>query len=225
MSLMRLAAIFALALSLRAQSAEPKTAEQVYKNIVQLKAIPAEQVGPAMQFIAAALGVECTFCHVQGKMEADDKPAKKTARAMMAMTANINKESFGGRLQVTCNSCHRGSARPVAVPTVLESDTSPRPAATPAPASAAGAPTADQIIEKYVAAVGGADAMRKTTSRDMKGTLIANGSESPIELITKAPNKRISISRMGNGESFTAFDGAVGWLGNTGRPAREMSAA
>src|ERR1051326_3656195 len=92
-----------------------KPAEQVYKNIVELKGIPADQVGPAMQFIAASLGVNCEFCHVQGKFEADDKGAKKTARNMIAMQNMINKNSFGGRTQVTCNTCHRGAARPVAV--------------------------------------------------------------------------------------------------------------
>jgi photosynthetic reaction center cytochrome c subunit len=30
---------------------------------------------------------------------------------------------------------------------------------------------------------------------------------------------------MGGTDSYTAFDGSVGWLGSTGRPAREMSAA
>src|ERR1051326_6061646 len=80
-----------------AQPAESKTAEQVYKNITQLKGTPADQLGPAMQFIAASLGVDCTFCHVQGKMEADDKGPKRTARSMMAMTAAINKDSFEGR--------------------------------------------------------------------------------------------------------------------------------
>ena len=56
----------------------------------------------------------------------------------------------------------------------------------------------------------------------MKGTIVAGGNETPIELFTKAPNKRISIS---NGQSYTAFDGTSGWMGNSGRPAREMSAA
>jgi hypothetical protein len=55
----------------------------------------------------------------------------------------------------------------------------------------------------------------------MTGTIQTGGSETPIELFTKAPNKRISIS---NGQSFTAFDGTAGWMGSTGRPAREMSA-
>jgi photosynthetic reaction center cytochrome c subunit len=212
------------ALPMRAQgAAASKPAEEVYKNIVQLKGTPADQLGPAMTFMASSLGVECAFCHVQGKMEADDKGAKKTAREMMAMQAAINKESFRGQLQVTCFSCHRGALRPVNSPPVLDSDAPARPAATPMAPGAPGAAavTADQIIEKYVAALGGADAIKKVTSRVMKGTILAGGSESPIELFTKAPNKRISIS---NGQSYTAFDGTAGWMGNTGRPAREMSA-
>jgi len=207
-----------------AQAAESKPAEQVFKNITQLKGTPADQLTPAMQFIASSLGVECTFCHVQGKMEADDKGPKKTARSMMAMTAAINKDSFGGRVQVTCYSCHRGSARPVNMPPVLESDAAPKPAAPPAPAGGTQA-TADEIVGKYVVAVGGADAIHKVTSRVMKGTILAGGSPTPIDVITKAPDKRVSISHMGGGDSFTAFDGTVGWLGTTGRPAREMSTA
>ena len=61
-----------------------------------------------MQFIAASLGVECDFCHVQGKFDSDDKPAKKTARNMIAMTLAINKNSFNSRKEVTCYTCHRG---------------------------------------------------------------------------------------------------------------------
>ena len=208
----------------RAQAAASKPAEEVYKNIVQLKGMPADQLGPAMQFMSASLGVECTFCHVAGKMDSDDKGPKRTAREMIAMQAAINKESFRGQLQVTCYSCHRGAQRPVNSPPVLDSDAAPRPAPAPmTPAASASAPvTPDQIIDKYVGALGGADAIRKITSRVMKGTIVAGGNETPIELFTKAPNKRISIS---NGQSYTAFDGTSGWMGNTGRPAREMSAA
>jgi outer membrane lipoprotein-sorting protein len=146
---------------------------------------------------------------------------------MMAMTTAINKDSFGGRLQVTCNSCHRGSERPVAVPAVLDSDAPARPGPRPSsPATTASpAPTADDIVAKYIAAVGGADAIKKITSRIEKGKILANGSETPIELFTKAPNKRISITNNPNGHSITAFDGTVGWLGTEGRSAREMSAA
>lgn len=205
------------------QTPESKTAEQVYKNITELKGTPADQFLPAMTFIAASLGVECTFCHVQGKMDLDDKRPKKIAREMIAMTAAINKNSFGGQKQVTCYSCHRGSERPVNVPPVLESDAPPHPEA-PRTAPAAGqAATADQIVEKYVAALGGSDAIRKIATKIQKGTILAGGSETPIEVITKAPNMRISITHNPNSDSFTAFDGTIGWLGNTGRPAREMS--
>ena len=86
-----------------------------------------------MQFISASLGVNCEFCHVQGKFEADDKGPKKTAREMMAMTAMINKTSFGGRQQITCNSCHNGAQRPVSTPSVLETDAPAHPATAMTP--------------------------------------------------------------------------------------------
>ena len=66
----------------------------------------------------------------------------------------------------------------------------------------------------------------KVTSRVMTGKIMVMGSETPIQLFTKAPNKRVSVTHSANGDSFTAFDGAAGgWMGSTGRPAREMSAA
>ncbi len=74
-------------------------------------------------------------------------------------------------------------------------------------------------------AVGGTEAIHKVNTRVQKGSIIVSGNESPIEVIAKAPNQRISLTHMGNGESITAFDGTTGWLGNTGRPAREMSPA
>jgi photosynthetic reaction center cytochrome c subunit len=207
-----------LALAPQMAKAQEKTAEQVFKNIVQLKGIPADQLMPTMQFISASLGVNCEFCHVRGQMDSDEKGPKKAARSMIAMQAEINKEAFRGRVQVTCNTCHRGSTRPVAIPAVLESDAAPPREEMRPPVSSP--VTADAILEKWVSAVGGADAIRKVTSRVEKGKLLAGGTETPIEVYMKAPNKRVSIS---NGQSYTAFDGTVGWMGSTGRPAREMS--
>jgi photosynthetic reaction center cytochrome c subunit len=208
-----------------AQATSAKTAEEVYKNIVQLKGTPADQLQPAMQFISASLGVDCAFWHVQGDFASDDKGPKKTARAMMAMTAMINKEAFHGRQQITCESCHRGSTRPISTPPVLEADAPPKPPTPPAPVAGTTAPTADQIVEKYTAAVGGEDAIRKVTSRQAKGVVIANGTETPIEFFMKAPNLRLSISQNPSGGSYTAFDGSAGWMGSTGHAAREMSPA
>lgn len=204
--------------------AQEKTAEQVFKNITALKGVPADQVLPAMQFMSASLGVECQFCHVQGKMELDEKKPKQTAREMIAMTNAINKNHFEGHREVTCNTCHHGAGHPAGIPPVTESDAPEHAGPPPAPA-AAPTVTADQILEKYLTAVGGADAVKKVTTRVMTGTILAGGREMPIEIYSKAPYKRVSISKMGNGMSYTAFDGTAGWLGNTGRPARDMSAA
>jgi photosynthetic reaction center cytochrome c subunit len=72
--------------------------------------------------------------------------------------------------------------------------------------------------------VGGGEAIHKITTREAKGETIVADRKSPIELYMKAPNLRVSISKMGDGESYTAFDGTAGWMGNTGREPRDMSA-
>ena len=105
-----------------------------YKNIKVLNQIPADELIPSMQFITAALGVECEFCHVDnaGKLEfeKDDKKEKKIARDMMQMMFAINKNNFEGEREVTCNTCHRGSPHPQAIPVILAE--TPKPEAAPA---------------------------------------------------------------------------------------------
>jgi photosynthetic reaction center cytochrome c subunit len=227
-TILGMAAVGVTAPAMFAQGEPVKPAEEVYKNITEMKGVPADQITPAMQFISASLGVNCEFCHVQGKPEADDKGAKRTARQMMQMTAMINKTSFNGRQQITCNSCHNGSQRPNASPTVQDSD-GPAPSAPPPPpppgAGQPAQPTVDDILAKYVSAAGGADAIKKVTSRVMKGSITAMGSTTPIEVYTKAPNLRVTITHGQNGESATAFDGKTGWMGNPAGTARAMSAA
>ncbi|HEV3038773.1 MAG TPA: c-type cytochrome [Candidatus Angelobacter sp.] len=197
-----------------------KTAEQAYKNIQVLKGTPADQMIPTMQFIANSLGVECEFCHTQGAFEKDDKKQKETARKMIQMQFAINKDNFKGERTVTCFSCHRGAHEPVGTPIISEEE--PKRVETPK-ASESGMPTADQVIDKYIQAVGGADALQKVTSRSEKGSINAGGRQMSIEVFAKAPDKRITIMHTPNGDSITAYDGRSGWLGNPGgRPPREM---
>jgi photosynthetic reaction center cytochrome c subunit len=192
----------------------PKAAGEVFKNVHVLKDIPAEELIPTMQFVSASLGVECEFCHVQRAPEKDDKKEKKTARSMMQMVAAINRDNFDGDHEVTCYSCHRGATEPIAVPAVATADAVPE---TPgAPAAVPALPSAEQLLERYLQALGGADAVKSVTSRVQKGQITGfGGRQSPIEVVAKAPNKRVSVTQMPRGESITAYDGSGGWL--TGR--------
>jgi len=209
-----------------AAPAGPKLAEEEFKNIQALKGIPAEQVMPSMQFISASLGVECEFCHVEHAFEKDDKKPKVTARKMINMMMAINKDNFEGHREVTCYSCHRGSTDPVSTPIITGEE--PRSAADegkkPGEAKVS-LPAAEQLLDKYLAAIGGSEALQKITSRVQKGTLNAfRGQHFPVEVYSKAPDKRVSVMHLQGGDSVTAFDGKQGWLSVPGR-VHTMSAA
>jgi len=203
---------------------EAQTAEQKFKNIHVLKGIPADQLIPSMQFISASLGVECEYCHVQRAMDKDDKKPKLTARKMITMMMQINADSFKSEREVTCYTCHRGSVHPVGMP-ILSAD---NPAAPPAPeeeaAAATALPSAQAILDKYLAAVGGAAALQKIKTRVQTGNIEVAGKKYPIEIYSQAPDKRASISHLPSGPSLTAFNGEAGWL-STPNGIRRMSSA
>jgi photosynthetic reaction center cytochrome c subunit len=216
-------------------SPSAKTAEQVYKNIEVLKGVPASQVIPAMQFITASLGVECTFCHVEGHLEKDDKEPKQIARDMMQMTFALNKNNFQGHRDVTCYSCHRGAPNPLTIPVVgNESHPNPAPAgagadntggadSAVAPNLPANLPTVAQLLDNYIGALGGSAAIEKITTRLEKGTTTFHGQAQTVEILTQAPDKQSIVRHMSGTESIvTTFDGQSGWSVAPGRPPREM---
>jgi photosynthetic reaction center cytochrome c subunit len=196
---------------------QSETAEQRFKNIQVLKNIPADQLIPSMQFIAASLGVECEYCHVEHANDKDDKKTKLTARKMITMMLAINRASFNGDLEVTCYTCHRGVANPVSIP-ILSADASRAPMQVHEEAGEAhpNLPSADQLLDKYLAAAGGSDALNKIKTRVQKGTIDAFGKTYPIEIYSEAPEKRISFTHPPTGTSVTAFNGEAGWLSMPG---------
>ncbi len=209
-----------------------QTAAQKYKNIKVLKDIPADQLIPSMQFITAALGVECEFCHVAnaGKLEfdKDDKDEKKTAREMMQMMFAINKNNFDGNRGVTCNTCHRGSPHPQAIPAILAEG--PKPESMEAmhdhDMDPAKLPSGAPVLAKYIQALGGEAAVDKVSTRVEKGNaLMPEGKPVPIDIYTKAPDRRASAMHTPKGDSVTAYNGQAGWIAFPGRPLREMSAS
>jgi hypothetical protein len=98
------------------------------------------------------------------------------------------------------------------------------------------APTADDIVARYVQAIGGAEALGKVTSRRATGTATVTtpgGDVSgPIEVLSKAPNKarvsiRLDLSAMGAGtvDIMQRFDGTSGTMSNSMQGDAEITGA
>jgi hypothetical protein len=83
--------------------------QQVFKNI-KFFTDNAGSMRAGMNFLSASLGVGCDHCHVVGAWEKDDKPAKDTARKMLAMVRDMRRDFAPWRF--SCTTCHRGSVKP-----------------------------------------------------------------------------------------------------------------
>jgi len=96
----------------------------------------------------------------------------------------------------------------------------------PDPKPAAALPTVDEILDKYVKAVGGKEAIEKVTSRVEKGTfeLPAFGASGTIETYAKAPNKTALVIEIGGfGKVENVFDGTKGWSSDPQSGLRELN--
>ena len=216
---------FASVLGIRlAAQAQPPMAETVFKNIQVLKGIPVDDFLNTMGIMCAALGADCADCHAGAgtdtvKWEAET-PRKLMARRMVQMMAAINRDNFSGRQVVTCWTCHRGRDRPLVMPSIdtvygtpdLSMDdliTRPFP----------GEPSPDQILDKYIQALGGAQRLANLTSFVATGTSLGFrgfGGGGQVQMFAKAPNQRATIIKFaestGRGDVVRTFDGSGGWV-------------
>ena len=218
-----------------AQAPPPPPAEKVFKDIQVLKGVPVDEFLGSMGFISNALAVNCTYCHVGdgggGWDEyAKDNPKKLMARSMIVMVNTINRTHFGGRKVVTCVTCHNGSNVPATIrklDAVYNTPTTDEPAAITR--QAPGAPSAEQVLDKYIAAIGGADRVARRTSWTAKGTYIgyAEAQTVPLEIYARAPGQLTTVIRTFNGLSTTVFDGRNAWTSipeaETPIPLRQLS--
>jgi photosynthetic reaction center cytochrome c subunit len=197
---------------------ETKVAEQVYKNIQVLKGMPAAELEPTMAFISGSLGVKCNYCHTN-PFEKDEKPTKQAARQMIKMVLDLNKGSFNGEKAVSCFTCHRGKLTPVSVPAVGQNLWQPNTTS----AKENPLPTVDEILEKYVQAVGGQQAFQRVTSRVAKGSRIgADGVLVPEDVYQKAPNKILTVTTYPDVAFSTGFNGIAGWGNSSKGGARDL---
>lgn len=206
----------------------PASADDGLRNVQVLKGV--HDVLPTMHVMRSALGVTCDYCHVAERDQyyRDDKPAKRRAREMMLMMAEINRANFGGRTVVTCNTCHRGNVHPVAVPPLGQGafeDTTHAELTPPAPP----APTAAEVLARYVKAVGGADRLAALNSRVIRMTVlrsalvsgdrganarVANrGQAVQVEALQALPDRYSYVRTIdGGAPQGLVLAGAAGWI-------------
>ncbi len=229
------------------QPAQTPAAEQTVaqegreKNIKLLGDLPASQLIPVMNYFAVSMGRRCNFCHVnnQGQWDyaSDAKPEKNTAREMIRMVLDTNKNFFKGNLEVQCYTCHRGRNNPQSVVTLPLPVPSPppgggqgRPAGAPAGPGGAGTPgaqpqgsptprptptPAEELIGKYVTAIGGQTNIDKVKSRTLTGSTTAGGNSVSFEIMQAPPNKFYIRATTGQGVIERGFDGQIGWEKST----------
>jgi len=220
-------AAFAMAGQAAAQApTKPKTAGEVFKNVTTstLKGITLDEFMGSMGVMAAALGWDCADCHEGAGTDKviweADTPRKVMARKMTEMVNVINKTNFGGVQMVTCWTCHHGRDIPATTialdnlygpPNDEHDDIIPK---DPQPQV-----TAEQVIDKYIQAVGGAQKLAGLTSFITTGTQegyvdVKGGGQ--FQIVAKAPDKRTVQVRFKDapdrGDQTRAFDGKIGWV-------------
>jgi photosynthetic reaction center cytochrome c subunit len=201
--------------------AKPQMADDVFKNIQVLKGLTVDEFIGTMGLFSAALNVCCGDCHVgaggSNPQWDKDPPRKLVARRMIQVMNNVNKANFGGAQVVTCWTCHRGSASPATTPAIdaIYSDPVPAyPDILPKASAGAVVPSIDQILDKYIQALGGADALSKITSYSGKGTSTTFGADqlNPAEIFAKAPDKYVTIVHQREGDMVRTYNGRDAWV-------------
>jgi len=209
------------------------------RTIHVLTDVPRDQILATMRVISASLGVECEFCHESNRTLNTEK--KDAARKMMTMTLALNKASFGAQNRITCYTCHRGSNNPPAAPVptgqytavgvgvLFKGNGSPVPGGQDAVLSErfrefvanerSALPPPEQLLARYVAALGGEQALRRISARRITATTEVpadvRGVGPAVHALTqqyfKAPNQWVITSQTASGTTATGFDGAVAW--------------
>jgi photosynthetic reaction center cytochrome c subunit len=215
-----LAALLWAVVSAQAPAERPQLAEEVFRNVQVLKGIPVKEFMGTMGMFSASLGLNCTDCHVEESggswaRYADETELKRTTRRMVAMVNSLNQSMFGGRRLVSCYSCHRGVNRPRVVPDlsvqygeaiILEPDE--------ILGQAPGQPTPDEIFDRYIQAIGGAQRLAGLASFVAKGMYqgFDDYQKYPVEVYAGAPGRRATIMHGGFGDITWTFDGRSGWM-------------
>ena len=201
-----------------------KKAGEAFKNVTTstLKELSVDDFIASMGLISANLGLDCADCHPNaGTDKADfviDTPRKVMTRRMVEMVAGINRTNFGGVQRVTCYTCHHGRITPATTIALDSWYDAPNVELDDTVRQDNGLPAAEEILDKYTAAIGGADRLARITSFVATGSAIGYGElggNADFTLFAKAPNQRailISYKDTQRPTSSWSFDGRTGWI-------------
>ena len=209
----------------KAQTAPAKgqTAGEVFKNVTtaSLKGLAVDDFLAAMGVISDDLSMNCGECHPgAGTNKADwviDPPRKQMARKMIDMLAAINKNYFAGAQAVTCFSCHHGRPSPATTIALDKLYGPPDDEQDDIVTPASQGPTADQILDKYIAALGGTQKLATLKSFVATGTSVGYGDFSGMfHIYAQAPDHRTVRIEFKDyperGDNIWAFNGKTGWV-------------
>jgi photosynthetic reaction center cytochrome c subunit len=204
-------------------SAEKKAGE-AFKNVTTptLKALTVADFMGAMGVISADLGLDCADCHPgAGSDKADfviDTPQKITTRKMVNMVAAINKENFGGVQNVTCWTCHHGKEKPATTITLDKLYGTPNDEKDDIITQGEGEPTGAQVLDKYIAAVGGAQKLAGLKSWVATGKSEGYeglGGGGTFTVYAKAPDQKAQViifkDHPERGDTYRVYNCKTGW--------------
>jgi photosynthetic reaction center cytochrome c subunit len=214
----------------RGQAAEPDAgplAERTFKNVQILRGIPVDEFMDTMGMFSAATGLNCAHCHALDNgtgwdAYALETPLKQTARRMLRMMNGLNKESFGGRPVITCNTCHRGDQRPKPVPSLAIQYSAPAEDPNDVDSfPSSGLPSPESIFDKYFQAIGGRARVESLKSIVAKGAYSGYDTDHAkvdVEVFSRAPASKTTIVHTRLGDSVRVCDGVSAWIASPDRP-------
>jgi len=166
--------------------------------------------------------LDCADCHPgAGSDKVDwvvDTPQKITARKMVEMVANINKTNFAGAQMVTCFTCHHARDVPsttIALDNLYSTPNQERDDIVKAQPGQ----SANAILDKYIAALGGAQKLNGLTSFIATGKSVGYeglGGDGTFTIYAKAPDQKTTQiffpTHPERGNSTWTYNGKTGWI-------------
>jgi photosynthetic reaction center cytochrome c subunit len=201
-----------------------KTAGEVFKNVTTspLKGLTVDDFMGSMGVMAAALGFDCADCHTGAGTDKvvweSDTNRKRMARKMTEMVATINKDNFGGQPMVSCWTCHHGKDIPATTIALDNLYGPPNDEKDDVITKDDSQPPAEQILDKYIEALGGAAKLatvKSFTATGSQGGYVQVKGGGQFEIFAKSPDQRtVRVTYKDapdRGNQTRSFNGTVGW--------------